>query len=160
MALLGVALALDWRSDGAQVVLHRLVSDLEHYHVALQILQWHPSEICSRSNFDLVVLQLRSWKVNKTVVRPVVIIVSLNWICFHSYEIVVTGCTESCHFDNFRCRQWWKFCQNDILVSVNVFISSYYYEITDISRLITSLCPFQMNQLNMLYGIIEGTLQH
>ena len=40
--------------------------------------------------------------------------------CHHFDEIFVTGCTESCHFDNFRCSQWWKFHQNDdIFVSVN-----------------------------------------
>ena len=29
----------------------------------------------------------------------------------HFDEIYVTGCTESCHFDNFQCSQWWKFHQ-------------------------------------------------
>ena len=41
--------------------------------------------------------------------------------CHHFDEIFVTGCTESCHFDNFRCSQWWKFHQNDdIFVSVGI----------------------------------------
>ena len=41
--------------------------------------------------------------------------------CRHFDEIFVTGGTESCHFDNFRCSQWWKFHQNDdISVSVNI----------------------------------------
>ena len=31
----------------------------------------------------------------------------------HLYEIFITGCTGSCHFDNFQCSQWWKFHQND-----------------------------------------------
>ena len=31
----------------------------------------------------------------------------------------ITGCTGSCQNDNFQCRQWWKFRQNDdIFVSV------------------------------------------
>ena len=39
--------------------------------------------------------------------------------CHHFDEIFITGCTESCHFDNFRCSQWWRFHQNeDIFVSV------------------------------------------
>ena len=39
--------------------------------------------------------------------------------CCHFDEILITDCTESCHFDNFRCSQWWKFRQNDdISVSV------------------------------------------
>ena len=39
--------------------------------------------------------------------------------CCHFDEILITDCTESCHFDNFRCSQWWKFHQNDdISVSV------------------------------------------
>ena len=39
--------------------------------------------------------------------------------CCHFDEILFTDCTESCHFDNFRCSQWWKFRQNDdISVSV------------------------------------------
>ena len=33
-------------------------------------------------------------------------------------KIFITGCTRSCHFDNFLCNQWWKFCQNDISSSV------------------------------------------
>ena len=41
--------------------------------------------------------------------------------CHHFDESFITGCTESCHFDNFRCSQWWRFHQNeDIFVSVNV----------------------------------------
>ena len=40
--------------------------------------------------------------------------------CSHFDEIFITGCTESCHFDNFRCSQWWRFRQNeDISVSVH-----------------------------------------
>ena len=36
-------------------------------------------------------------------------------------EIFITGCTESCHFDNFQCSQWWRFRQNDdIFVSVKL----------------------------------------
>ena len=39
--------------------------------------------------------------------------------CRHFDEILITGCTGSCHFDNFKCSQWWKFHQNeDISVSV------------------------------------------
>ena len=39
--------------------------------------------------------------------------------CRHFDEILITGCTGSCHFDNFQCSQWWKFHQNeDISVSV------------------------------------------
>ena len=43
--------------------------------------------------------------------------------CCHFDEILITDCTESCHFDNFRCSQWWKFRQNDdICVSVHEWI--------------------------------------
>ena len=39
--------------------------------------------------------------------------------CRHFDEIFITGCSESCHFDNFQYSQWWKFHQNeDISVSV------------------------------------------
>ena len=44
---------------------------------------------------------------------------SLKRKCHHFDGIFITGCTGSCHFDNFQCSQWWKFCQNDnISVSV------------------------------------------
>ena len=44
---------------------------------------------------------------------------SLKRKCRHFDEILITGCTGSCHFDNFQCSQWWKFHQNeDISVSV------------------------------------------
>ena len=36
-------------------------------------------------------------------------------------EIFITGCTESCHNDNFQCSQWWKFHQNDN-ISISVFV--------------------------------------
>ena len=43
--------------------------------------------------------------------------------CRHFDEILITGCTGSCHFDNFQCSQWWKFHRNeDISFSVNVHI--------------------------------------
>ena len=51
-------------------------------------------------------------------------VTSLQWVtlkrkCRHFDEIFITGCTGSCHFDNFQCSQWWKFHQNeDISVSV------------------------------------------
>ena len=39
--------------------------------------------------------------------------------CLHFDGIFITGCTESCQNDNFRCSQWWRFHQNDhIFVSV------------------------------------------
>ena len=45
--------------------------------------------------------------------------------CRHFDEILITGCTGSCHFDNFQCSQWWKFHQNeDISVSVNIKVLS------------------------------------
>ena len=44
---------------------------------------------------------------------------SLKWKCYHFDDIFITGCTESCHFDNF-CAQAMKissklqyFCFND-----------------------------------------------
>ena len=44
---------------------------------------------------------------------------SLKQKCRHFDEIFITGCTESCQNDNFRCSQWLKFHQNDnISVSV------------------------------------------
>ena len=44
---------------------------------------------------------------------------SLKQKCRHFDEIFITGCTGSCHFDNFQCSQWWWFHQNeDISVSV------------------------------------------
>ena len=36
----------------------------------------------------------------------------------HFDDIFITCCTWSCHFNNFPCRQWWKFCPNDISISV------------------------------------------
>ena len=46
---------------------------------------------------------------------------SLKRKCRHFDENFITGCTGSCHFDNFQCSQWWKFHQNDdMCVSVNM----------------------------------------
>ena len=45
---------------------------------------------------------------------------SLKWKCCHFDEIFITGCTGSCHFDNFQCSQWRKkYHENDdIRISV------------------------------------------
>ena len=52
-------------------------------------------------------------------VVPRINISTLKRKCRHFDEIFITGCTGSCHFDNFQCSQWWKFHQNeDISVSV------------------------------------------
>ena len=46
---------------------------------------------------------------------------TLKHKCRHFDEIFITGCTESCQNDNFRCSQWLKFHQNDnISFSVNL----------------------------------------
>ena len=39
-------------------------------------------------------------------------ICTLKRICRHIGEIFITGCTGSCHFDNFQRSQRCKFCQN------------------------------------------------
>ena len=41
----------------------------------------------------------------------------------HFDEIFCTGCTRSCHFDNFCSGQWWKFQLNDIPISVIIYKS-------------------------------------
>ena len=46
---------------------------------------------------------------------------SLKRKCHNFDEIFITGCTGSCHFDNFQCSQWWKFCQNDNIFIVVLF---------------------------------------
>ena len=44
---------------------------------------------------------------------------SLKWKYCLFDEIIITGCTGSCHFDNFQCSQQWKFHQNvDISISM------------------------------------------
>ena len=56
-----------------------------------------------------------------TTVRAVCYREPLKQKCRHFDEIFITGCTESCQNDNFRCSQWLKFHQNDnISVSVTV----------------------------------------
>ena len=39
----------------------------------------------------------------------------------------ITGCTGSCHIDNFQCSQWWTFHQNEDF-SVSVYRKFYYKE--------------------------------
>ena len=39
----------------------------------------------------------------------------------YSDDWFITGSNGSCHFDDFQCSQWCKYCQNDISVSVNVW---------------------------------------
>ena len=48
---------------------------------------------------------------------------TLKQKCRHFDEIFITGCTGSCHFDNFQCSQWWTFHQNeDFSVSVKIAV--------------------------------------
>ena len=49
-------------------------------------------------------------------------------------EILITGCTGSCHFDNFQCSQWLKFHQNQY-----IYVSVMYPPITLITFSIFSL---------------------
>ena len=48
----------------------------------------------------------------------------------HFDEILITGCTGSCHLDNFLCRQLWKFYKNYI-ISVSVYAIFPVLEIRD-----------------------------
>ena len=52
----------------------------------------------------------------------VVILVQPVMKC-HFDDILITDCTESCYFDNFRCSQWWKFRQNDNISASVSFIT-------------------------------------
>ena len=66
------------------------------------------------------------WKshVSKLSMCYVFYLPSLKRKCRHFDEILITGCTGSCHFDNFQCSQWRKFHQNeDISVSVMCWIA-------------------------------------
>ena len=56
------------------------------------------------------------------VIGPSSSMTTLKQKCRHFDEILITGCTGSCHFDNFQCSQWWKFRQNED-ISVSVYIT-------------------------------------
>ena len=75
-----------------------------HFSVAVNLFQW--TILC--------------WWGNRRQFLPLCAIgTPLKQKCCHFDEIFITDCTGSCHFDNFQCSQWWKFCQNeDISVSV------------------------------------------
>ena len=42
-------------------------------------------------------------------------VITLKWKCCHFDEILITDCTESCHFDNFRCSQYENFVKMTFL---------------------------------------------
>ena len=42
--------------------------------------------------------------------------------CLHLEEILIIGCTGSCHSDNSQCNQWWKFPQDHISVLANYLL--------------------------------------
>ena len=64
---------------------------------------------------------------------------SLKRKCLHFDEIFITGCTESCQNDNFRCSQWWKFHQNDV-----IFVS-----------VIIKCCQFHCNKIKFSHNCSE-----
>ena len=69
--------------------------------------------------------------------------------CRHFDEIFITGCTGSCHFDNFQCSQWWKFHQNeDISVSVQVMKLSIFNSFEDGTDRLDLRCHLQMSCSN------------
>ena len=79
--------------------------------------------LCSYVRYVLWNLKIR-FLLNKIFKIQIVVQYPLPSTLNHKYrhfdEIFVTGCTGSCHFDNFQCSQWWKFHQNeDISVSVH-----------------------------------------
>ena len=74
---------------------------------------------------------------------------SLKRKCRHFDEILITGCTGSCHFDNFQCNQWWKFHQNED-ISVSVLLQLMTYRLVGTKPLpepmLTYLCdPYKQN---------------
>ena len=72
---------------------------------ALEAVVYEMAAILSRPQC----VNMISWSITSTLKRK----------CRHFDEIFITGCTGSCHFDDFQCSQWWKFHQNeDISVSV------------------------------------------
>ena len=87
--------------------------------------------------------------------------ISMKRKCRHFDEIFVTGCTGSCHFDNFQWGQWWTFHQNkDIVVPV--------YEHTKYNTLSTKnaiVINFPQNSFSIsapwpLYGHSLGAMEH
>ena len=73
---------------------------------------------------------------------------SLKRKCRHFDEIFITGCTGSCHFDNFQCSQWWKFHQNED-ISVSVFQTEHLVIHTSF-RTIMDLRIFKVNHVIIL----------
>ena len=87
--------------------------DLRRHHAHYDVIVmryplWHQASISSPSA-KLVLLWMSLFNAH-----------TLKRKCCHFDEILITDCTESCHFDNFRCSQWWKFRQNDD-ISVSVY---------------------------------------
>ena len=56
-----------------------------------------------------------------------------------AFWLNVHHCTQSCHFDNFRCSEWWRFRQKDI---------SHYDDVT------MSLMASQITNLTIVYSTV------
>ena len=68
----------------------------------------HTDKICRE-----ILPMVMSGFVNKPLWWKCIQAKALKWKCHHFDEILIIGCTGSCHFDNFQCSQWWKFHQNN-----------------------------------------------
>ena len=95
---------------------------------------WCPHEVIFLIFFKLVSLALRqSWLRQSQDYLVSSIVIRGMWHtlkrkCCNFDEIFITGCTESCHFDNFQCSQWWKFRQN---YNIFVLADGYYQSIAN-----------------------------
>ena len=58
----------------------------------------------------------------------------------HFDEIVINGCTGSCHFDNFRCSQWRQFRQNDDAFISMRHLITLYTDILPMTTIVFSPC--------------------
>ena len=77
--------------------------------------------------------------------------------CRHFDEILITGCTGSCHFDNFQCSQWWKFHQNeDISVSVDIStnLGVYWFKQSNVTTLFLWVMAVMANQTVVIMPVV------
>ena len=86
-------------------------------------------------------------------------------VIFKIHKIFINGCTESCHFDNFHCRQWWKLNKNDNISVINSLglISCGVLTATGVVSVFCSpfLCPVTMVGVHLWqWGIINTWAWH
>ena len=125
-ALTGELWSISW------VIQIRMPTIYRERNVYENPIGWSNQSVASKSHIYIDIFSVMLNMVTNAEVHVAYTSTTLKRKC-HFDEIFITGCTGSCHFDNFQCSQWWK-CHENEYISVSVkMVGQFLYSLICIS---------------------------